>query len=551
MESETRLRAIIKNAIDGIITINDRGIIESVNPAVLKLFAYKKEDELIGNNISMLMPEPDHSKHDSYIGNYKKTKDAKIIGIGREVIGLKKNGTTFPFRLAISEIQLENRRVFTGFIHDLTKEKEAQQHAQRLERSLQLLHDITANQYASFEEKIKSVLHLGCELFELPIGILTEFTQNTQENYSILSLVDKSTQQINRHKKESIFSLKNTFDELTIKQEQPFCIKDIQNSQWKDKLCCNEGNWGFYFGIRIKVNEEIFGVLRFLDTKAHENLFSITNQEILKLMAQWLSSEIARKTHRQTLEKQVRDRTKELVKALEKEKELNELKSQFMSIASHEFRTPLSTILSSVSLLSHYNTEEHQVKHNKHIRRVQSMVKNLTTILNDFLSLSRLQEKEIKTEPAFFDIIQFSRNVIEDMQTVAKDKQKLTYQHIGKVENIETDPHILKNILINILSNAIKYSKVDTTISLITQLTDSQLIVKIIDQGIGIPKEEQSLLFDRFFRASNVENEQGTGLGLNIVKHYTELLSGTISFSSEVGKGSTFTIKIPQMWITK
>jgi PAS domain S-box-containing protein len=548
MESETRLRAIIEHAIDGIITINDRGIIESVNPAVLSLFAYKTEEELVGQNIGVLMPEPDHSQHDAYIGRYKKTREAKIIGIGREVIGLKKNGKTFPFRLAISEIQLENRRVFTGFIHDLTKEKEAQQHAQRLEHSLQLLHDITANQYASFEEKVRSVLQLGCELFDLPMGVLTEIKE---DKYSILSIVDNSTQHINHGKKTVTFSLEGTFDELTIKEDYPFCVKNITKSQWKDKLCSDEGNWGFYFGIRIKVNEEVCGVLRFLDTESHDSFSPISNQEILKLMAQWLSSEIARKTHRQTLEKQVRDRTKELVKSLEKEKELNELKSQFMSIASHEFRTPLSTILSSVSLLSHYNTEEHKFKHNKHIRRVQSMVKNLTTILNDFLSLSRLQEKEIKTEPEFFDIIQFSRSVIEDMQTVAKDKQKLTYQHIGKVENIETDPHILKNILINLLSNAIKYSKEKTTINLITQLIGNQLIIQIIDKGIGIPKEEQSFLFDRFFRASNVENEQGTGLGLNIVKHYMDLLSGTISFTSKLGEGSTFILKIPQMWVTR
>lgn len=547
MESETRLRAIIENAIDGIITINDKGIIESVNPAVLKLFAYKTA-ELIGENISILMPEPDHSEHDKYIEKYKKTKKAQIIGIGREVVGLKKDGTTFPFRLAISEVKLENRRIFTGFIHDLTKEKAAQEHAQRLERSLQLLHDITANQYASFEEKIKSVLHLGCELFDLPIGVLTEITK---KEYRLLAVADNSDQPIVQTKKGKLFSLKNTFDEITIKEEQPFCIKNIRASEWKGNTSCNERAWGFYFGIRIKVDGEVFGVLRFLDTKIHEDFFSATNQEILKLMAQWLSSEIVRKTHRQTLEKQVRDRTKELVKSLEKEKELNELKSQFMSIASHEFRTPLSTILSSVSLLSHYNTQEHQVKHSKHIRRVQSMVKNLTTILNDFLSLSRLQEKEIKTEPEFFDIIQFSRNVIEDMQTVAKHKQKLTYQHIGKVENIETDPHIFKNVLINLLSNAIKYSKENTNIDLITQLTDNQLIVKIVDKGIGIPKEEQSLLFDRFFRASNVDNEQGTGLGLNIVNHYVDLLSGTISFESEVGTGSTFTVKIPQMWEAK
>ena len=124
-ESESLLRSIFETVVDGIITINDRGIVESLNPAAAKIFGYKP-DEVIGNNIRMLMPEPYHSAHDGYLHNYETTGIKKIIGIGREVLGLKKDGTTFPFLLSISETQLEGRKIFTGIVHDISQIKDAE-----------------------------------------------------------------------------------------------------------------------------------------------------------------------------------------------------------------------------------------------------------------------------------------------------------------------------------------------------------------------------------------------------------------------------------------
>ena len=126
MENARLLNAIIETAIDGIITIDQRGIIESLNPAALKLFGYQPV-EVVGKNIKMLMPEPDKAAHDGYIQHYQHTGEKHIIGIGREVRGLRKDGSTFPFRLAVSEVQYEERKIYTGFIHDLSKEKEAEE----------------------------------------------------------------------------------------------------------------------------------------------------------------------------------------------------------------------------------------------------------------------------------------------------------------------------------------------------------------------------------------------------------------------------------------
>ncbi len=126
MENAALLKAIIENAIDGIITIDDRGKVESINPAACKLFQ-RDQDEVIGHNISMLMPPPDRERHDGYIDRYQRTGQPHIIGTGREVMGLKKDGTKFPFRLGVSEVQYSGRKIYTGFIHDLSREKDAEE----------------------------------------------------------------------------------------------------------------------------------------------------------------------------------------------------------------------------------------------------------------------------------------------------------------------------------------------------------------------------------------------------------------------------------------
>lgn len=233
----------------------------------------------------------------------------------------------------------------------------------------------------------------------------------------------------------------------------------------------------------------------------------------------------------------------EVRKALEKERELNELKSRFVTLASHEFRTPLSTILSSVSLISKYGEMGDREKQEKHIQRIKSSVTNLTGILNDFLSLSKLEEGVIANHPCDFNIRQLCEEVVEELSPVSKDNQEIVYVHSGE-EEVFLDKQILKNILLNLVSNAIKYSE-RGTIQIKTFFTGKELEVSVQDEGIGIPEKDQPFLFTRFFRAHNSGNIQGTGLGLNIVKRYVELMHGNITFESTLGKGTTFNIYIP------
>lgn len=415
-----RLKAIFDAAVDGIIIIDNKGIIEEVNSASCFLFGYP-ENELIGQNIKILMPVNDSINHDKYIHNYQTTRQPKIIGRGREVVGKRKNGEEFPFWLAVIEVQLEERIIYTGFIHDLSEIKHA-------EKRLKLLN----------EELEKKVI-------------------------------------------ERTYELENVVNQLL-----------ALNKQMEDEIA-----------IKIKVQN------------------------------------------------QLKEREAELENSLAKERELGELKSRFVSMASHEFRTPLSTILSSVSLLGRYTESEHQPNREKHINKVKSSVTHLTGILNDFLSMNKLEEGKISVNLEEFNALELCNEVIEELKTILKANQKIDFSYDIKCEQVVTDIKIFKNILINLISNAIKYSGEKDTIHCNLNTDTNFLEFSVKDDGIGIPEEEQKHLFDRFFRASNATNIEGTGLGLNIVKKYIEILTGTISFQSKLYAGTTFSVIIPNQKISK
>lgn len=235
------------------------------------------------------------------------------------------------------------------------------------------------------------------------------------------------------------------------------------------------------------------------------------------------------------------EKDKELMEALNREKELGELKSRFVSVASHEFRTPLSTVLSSVYLLQKYTSTEEQPKREKHIQRIISSVNLLTDILNDFLSVGKIEEGKIQARFSTFDIKKNITQTIAEMQAVSKAGQQIKYEHNG-IPEVQLDPGMFKHITLNLLSNAIKFSPENSDITISTQVDNSEIQLKVKDSGIGISKEDQEHLFERFFRANNAINIQGTGLGLHIVSKYAELMNGNITCKSDLDQGTTFTV---------
>lgn len=239
------------------------------------------------------------------------------------------------------------------------------------------------------------------------------------------------------------------------------------------------------------------------------------------------------------LEQRVNERTQELVDSLEREKKMSAVKSQMVSMASHELKTPLSAILSSAFLLEQQIGVDNDGKKARHLTRIKTCVDRLTGMLNDFLAVDQLEQGKAETFHEKFSLPEFIDGILEEITGTFKRGQKVRYVHTGETEII-LDRKILHHILLNLLSNASKYSNEQQPIDLRTIASGGHVTITVRDYGIGIPYEDQQRIFSDFFRASNAHSIQGTGLGLNIVKYYTELLGGTITFNSKPGEGTSF-----------
>jgi PAS domain S-box-containing protein len=279
--------------------------------------------------------------------------------------------------------------------------------------------------------------------------------------------------------------------------------------------------------------------------RQQQELERVTN-DMRKLNAQ-LEAKVEERTIilKEALQK-LEESQQELSEALDKERQLNEIKSRFVSMASHEFRTPLSTILSSATLIGKYTTSEQNERREKHIRKIKDSVSHLNGLLEDFLSLGKLEEGKISVHVSSFSVKDFVEDTVEEMKTIQKEKQEihLDYQGDG---NFTTDKRLLKNILINLLSNALKYSNNESNVWITVKNRMSELFFTIKDEGIGISAEDQNHLFSTFFRGKNVMNIEGTGLGLPIVKKYLDLLGGDIGLKSELNVGTTVEISLPAL----
>ena len=231
--------------------------------------------------------------------------------------------------------------------------------------------------------------------------------------------------------------------------------------------------------------------------------------------------------------------------ALRKEIELGELKTKFLSLVSHEFKTPLSGILTSATLAQKYTETDQQDKREKHLKTIQNKVKYLNNILNDFLSIERLESGKATYKFESFPLSKVINEVIYNANMLLKEGQRINYPERIDDISLTFDEKILELSLTNLINNAVKYSPEYTLIDVIVIQEKDWLKIKVVDEGIGIPLTEQKFIFNRYFRAENALLNEGTGIGLNIVKSHLESLGGIVHFESEENKGSTFTISIP------
>jgi two-component system sensor histidine kinase/response regulator len=253
------------------------------------------------------------------------------------------------------------------------------------------------------------------------------------------------------------------------------------------------------------------------------------------------------KTHLtiQALQRDLRKKNEELSASLLREKELNQLKSRFISMVSHEFKTPLTTILLSSNLLQRYGERMPVEKRVEELQVIERTVNHLNSLLENVLTVTKGQVGKIEFRPELTDVQQLCQKLIERFRAMSEETHSIEFSHVGDRLQASVDPKLLEHILSNLLSNAIKYSPTGSGVFFEFSGNNNELVFQIKDEGIGISEADQHHLFDPFHRGENVGTIKGTGLGLSIVKQFVELHDGRISVESELGKGTTFTVVIP------
>jgi PAS domain S-box-containing protein len=287
-------------------------------------------------------------------------------------------------------------------------------------------------------------------------------------------------------------------------------------------------------------NKEVFVIAFIID---------ITNRKEFENRIIQQSAELEKKVENRTLVlkealNKLEESQKELQESLEKQKELNELKSKFVSMASHEFRTPLSTVLSSAELISKYREGYEQGKRDKHIERIKSSVHHLNDILEDFLSVGKLEEGRVRAVNAEFNLQELLKDVKAEMEEIKKEGQQFYIYYNGEAE-VTLDKKLLYNVLINLISNSVKYSGAFKPVYIRVNRADDKVSITVEDEGIGIPDEDQLHLFNTFFRGTNAATIPGTGLGLHIVKRYIDLMGGSIFLKSKLNEGTSVAVTFP------
>ncbi|MBD1924397.1 PAS domain S-box protein [Microcoleus sp. FACHB-831] len=283
--------------------------------------------------------------------------------------------------------------------------------------------------------------------------------------------------------------------------------------------------------IPIVANDSVLAVLVFYMFESREE-----DRRLIELIS--ASTELGLFIQRKRTEEEV-------IKALEKEKELGELKSRFISMTSHEFRTPLTAILGSAELLEHYGHKWPEEKKLNYILRIQSNVKHLVQLLEDVMLIGKAEARKVEFKPSPIDLVQFCLVVVEELQLTSGSQHKIEFTVRGTCSDACMDEKLLRHILTNLLTNAIKYSPQGGVIDFELSCGDGSAVFQIKDRGIGMAAEDLPRLFESFYRAKNVGKISGTGLGLAIVKNSVELHGGAIAVTSEIDRGTTFTVTLP------
>ena len=499
--SEARLRAIVDTAVDGIVVINNRGIIESVNPAVTRMFGYAPE-QLLGQNVKLLMPDPYHTEHDQYLNNYLSSGLKKVIGIGREVLGLRSNGISFPIELAVSEMIVDGAQKFTGIVRDISSRKQAE---------------------AQFQQVVESA----------PNGMLMIDQQGK------MTLVNKQVEQMFGYTRE----------EMLGKPVEMLIPERFRHGHPAHRT-------GYFAAPSSRImgaGRELFGLHKTGTEFPVELGLNPIDTPAGKLALASIVDITPRKRSETALSKVTQDlewKNWELSEARDQAVRAGQAKTDFLATMSHEIRTPMNGVIGMTTLLLDTDLNPEQ---KSYLETLKHSGESLLRIINDILDYSKIEAGKFTIEQIPFDL----RMTIEDtLDILAPTAQGRQLELVGLIDaqtprTVIGDPGRIRQILTNLVGNAIKFTEKGEVLIQVQQTDESAgsvtLRFEVIDTGIGLTPEAQAKMFQAFSQAdsSTARKYGGTGLGLSICKRLVELMQGQIGLQSAPGLGTciSFTVK--------
>ncbi len=550
LNRENRLRALIDTMVDGVIVINNKGKIQSFNPAAERLFGHKKE-MVIGHNVNILMPEPYKSAHDGYLHNFLKTGERKIIGIGREVVGLKSDGSTFPMELAVSETKVNGELMFTGIVRDISERKAAEVAIAEKNRDLaassafdRTYAKITSLFTASFDQELvlKQVLQILSQDHQFVVSafylldqwlgqlvcVASEGLPKDFERHIALGegLVGKVAED-----KESML--------LTSPQTMPFKIDTGLNNIEPNALLLSPITYSnTALGVIVlssiePISEHKCRFIARLSSQLGVSLNNIQQYQALK-----------------SLSEQLKERSLENSRKNTELQQANRLKSEFLANMSHELRTPLNAIIGFSEVLKDQLLGALTEEQLDYVNEIFMSADHLLHLINDILDLSKIEAGKMELSLAKTHI----GSLLENSLTIIREKAhahniKLSLTVEDGIETAMLDARKIKQVLFNLLSNAVKFTPDGGSVTVKAFSEQDQICVDVSDTGIGIDEKQLGLLFRPFEQldGSLSREYEGTGLGLVMVKRLIELHNGSVSVNSQKNAGSTFSFKIPYL----
>lgn len=499
-QSQSRIYELLfEAATEGLIVVDANGVIELANKRMAQIFGYSVS-ELVGLTVDQLLPESLRERHKNHRQTYLQQPHTRPMGQGFDLEGVHKDGHAIPVEISLNHFNEHGRVKIMALVMDVSIRRQQEAEILHLNRGLENRVNQRTRELNDSQQLYRSIAR------NFPNGTINVFDRNL--NYIFVEGGELYHQGITSERLVGKSYLEQLPTALRPEMEEK-----LRRVLQGENLSFETEHQGQHYMINATGLADEQGVI---------NRILLVEQNI---------------TQRREAEEKVKT-------SLDKERRLNELKSRFVSMASHEFRTPLSTILTSLSLIEKYDQVNAEDKKPKHYKRIRSSVRHLTSILNDFLSLEKVEAGKVNVHLSEFDLRSLLQELVEQHREIAKPTQVIEFNFEGP-DHFVTDQNMMRIITSNLLSNAVKYSGEGDHIWFEVKCAEQALKLMVKDEGIGIPLEDQQGMFERFFRAKNALNLEGTGLGLNIIHRYLQLLGGEISFESHPETGTTFYLTIP------